>query len=42
MRVVKYKTILTEDKKVTLEKELRVNRPDLDKTVRSPGPFDYW
>lgn len=36
MRVVKYKTILTEDKKVTLEKELSVNRPDLDKTVRSP------
>lgn len=36
MRVVKYKTILTEDKKVTLEKELCVNRPDLDKTVRSP------
>lgn len=36
MRVVKYKTKLTADKKVTLEKELCVNRPDLDKTIRSP------
>lgn len=36
MRVIKYKTKLTTDKKVTLEKELSVNRPDLDKTIRSP------
>lgn len=36
MRVVKYRTKLTADKKVTLEKELCVNRPDLDKTIRSP------
>lgn len=36
MRVVKYKTILTADKKVTLEKELSVNRPDLEKTITSP------
>lgn len=36
MRVVKYKTKLTADKKVTLEKELCVNRPDLNSTIRSP------
>lgn len=36
MRVVKYRTKLTSDKKVTLEKELCVNRPDLNKTIRSP------
>ena len=36
MRVVKYKTILTADKKVALEKELCVNRPDLNSTIRSP------
>lgn len=36
MRVVKYKTKLTDDKKVTLEKELSVNRPDLEKTIKSP------
>lgn len=36
MRVVKYRTKLTADKKVTLEKELCVNRPDLEKTIRSP------
>ena len=37
MRVVKYKTKLTEDRKVVLEKEVSMNRPDLDKTVRSPN-----
>ena len=36
MRVVKYKTKLTADKKVALEKELCVNRPDLNSTIRSP------
>ena len=36
MRVAKYKTKLTADKKVTLEKELSVNRPDLEKTITSP------
>lgn len=36
MRVVKYKTKLTADKKVTLEKELSVSRPDLEKTITSP------
>lgn len=40
MRVIKYKTKLTPDKKVTLEKELSVNRPDLDKTIRSPENVD--
>jgi DNA repair protein RadC len=40
MRVTKYKTKLTADKKVTLEKELCVNRPDLDKTIRSPQNVD--
>lgn len=28
MRVVKYKTKLTEDRKVVLEKEVNMNRPD--------------
>lgn len=37
MRVVKYKTKLTEDRKVVLEKEVSMNCPDLDKTVRSPN-----
>ena len=36
MRITKYKTTLTEDKKVTLEKEVSVNRPDLDKKLNSP------
>lgn len=40
MRVTKYRTKLTADKKVTLEKELSVNRPDLDKTIRSPQNVD--
>lgn len=40
VRVIKYKTKLTADKKVTLEKELSVNRPDLDKTIRSPENVD--
>lgn len=40
MRVTKYKTVLTADKKVKLEKELSVNRPDLNKTIRSPENVD--
>lgn len=36
MRITKYKTKLTEDKKVTLEKEVSVNRPDLDRKLNSP------
>ena len=36
VRITKYKTRLTEDKKVTLEKEVSVNRPDLSAIIRSP------
>lgn len=36
VRITKYKTRLTEDKKVTLEKEVSVNRPDLSVIIRSP------
>lgn len=36
VRITKYKTRLTEDKKVTLEKEVSVNRPDLSAVIRSP------
>jgi DNA repair protein RadC len=36
VRITKYKTRLTEDKKVTLEKEVSVNRPDLSEIIRSP------
>lgn len=40
MRMVKYKTMLTVDKRVKLEKELSVNCPDLDKIIRSPQEVD--
>ena len=36
VRMIKYKTRLTEDKRVTLEKEISVNRPDMIDTIRSP------
>lgn len=36
MRVVKYKTRLTEDKKAVLEKEYAVNYPELDRKMNSP------
>ena len=36
MRVVKYKTKLTEDQKAVLEKEFSVNRPDINKKMNSP------
>lgn len=36
VRITKYKTRLTEDKKVTLEKEVSDNRPDLSAVIRSP------
>ena len=36
VRITKYKTRLTEDKKVTLEKEVSVNRPDSSAIIRSP------
>lgn len=36
MRIIKYKTKLTEDKKAVLEKELSVNCPEVDKVMNSP------
>lgn len=36
MRVVKYKTKLTEGQKVVLEKEISINRPDLDRKMKHP------
>lgn len=42
MRVIQYKTKLTEDRKVTLEKEISVNRPDVDRYVRSPDNVHYF
>lgn len=36
MRVTQYKTMLTEDKKVKLEKEFSVNAPTVDKVMNSP------
>ena len=36
MRITKYKTILTNDGKAVLEKELSVNCPEVDKTMNSP------
>ena len=36
VRMTKYKTKLTEDKRVTLEKEISVNRPDMVSIIRSP------
>ena len=40
MRVVKYKTKLTEDKKVTLEKELSVYCPEVDRIMNAPYKVD--
>ena len=37
MRVVKYKTKLTEDQRAVLEKEYSVNRPDINRKMNSPG-----
>lgn len=36
MRVVKYKTKLTDDKKAVLEKEFSVNYPGMDRKMNSP------
>lgn len=36
MRVVKYKTVLTHDQKVALEKEVCVNAPQLERRMISP------
>lgn len=35
-RIVKYKTRLTDNKRVVLEKEVSTNRPDLSYVIRSP------
>lgn len=40
MRVVKYKTKLTEDRKVTLEKEISANYPEVKNVIRSPQDVD--
>lgn len=37
MRLTKYKTRLTEEKRVTLEKEFSINRPDLTSFIKSPS-----
>ena len=36
VRMIKYKTRLTENKRVELEKEVSTNRPDLSYAIRSP------
>lgn len=36
VRVIKYTTRLTENKRVVLEKEVSINRPDLTGIIRSP------
>lgn len=36
MRVVKYKTVLTEDQKAVLEKEISVNCPEVSRKMNSP------
>lgn len=35
-RMIKYRTRLTDEKRVTLEKEVAVNRPDLNAIIKSP------
>ena len=40
VRMIKYKTRLTENKRVVLEKEISVNRPDMVDAIRSPGDAD--
>ena len=36
MRVIKYKTVLTENQKVVLEKEISVNCPEINRKMNSP------
>ena len=36
MRVVKYKTVLTENQKVVLEKEISVNCPEINRKMNTP------
>lgn len=36
MRVTHYKTVLTSDRKVTLEKEVGINYPEIKRVIKSP------
>ena len=36
VRIITYKTRLTAEKRVALEKEISVNRPDVEGVIRSP------
>lgn len=36
VRIIKYKTKLTENKRIVLEKEVSANRPDMTAIIRSP------
>ena len=36
MKIIKYKTKLTSDRKVSLEKEISINHPGLDRKLNSP------
>lgn len=36
VRIIKYKTKLTENKRIVLEKEVSTNRPDMTAIIRSP------
>ena len=40
MRITKYKTILTNEGKAVLEKELSVNCPEVDKTMNAPHKLE--
>lgn len=40
MRMVKYKTKLTEDRKVVLEKEVGINYPEVRNVIKSPSDVD--
>ena len=42
MRVTKYKTKLTETKRIALEKEISINRPNVNSIVRSPDDVHYF
>ena len=41
VRMVKYKTRLTESKRVSLEKEISVNMPNMVEVIRSPDDAHY-
>lgn len=40
MRVTQYKTILTSDRKVVLEKEVSINYPEIKRVIKSPDDVD--